>query len=105
MLRVTRFCVETIRHDSQGRELREVETFYTHRAAVNVVMMRHRRGLAVRFWEVRGEPTTGLWKRPRRLAVVVGNACDQGGDHKAPEPYATGNLHQLPMNVSLHRNK
>lgn len=69
MLRVTRFCVETTRTDRHGRQLREVEAFYTHREAVAVVLSRHRKGLAVKFWEVRGEPTTGLWKRPVRLVA------------------------------------
>lgn len=67
MLRVTRFCVETIRTDRKGRQLREVEAFYTHAEAVEVVLSRHRKGLEVSFWEVRGEPTTGLWKRPVAL--------------------------------------
>lgn len=76
MLRVTRYCVETVRLDRRGREVREVEQFYTHREAVDVVMMRHRRGLRVSFWEARYEPVTGLSAPPRSLRLV-GQASDR----------------------------
>lgn len=66
-----RYCVETVRLDRNGREVREVEQFYTHREAVDVVMMRHRRGLTVSFWEARYEPQTGLSPSPRRLRLVA----------------------------------